>query len=357
MKGIKRIMLLSNYGKNHLFYKMNFIKSKPRLVAVNPTLSCNMRCKHCDIWKTSTDEKKKPEGQLTDDEWKAVVPELKRWLGSFHLTVSGGEPLLKKNTVIEIIKSASDNGILTRLMTNGWLADANTIKELGFAGLDVLTFSLDGLAPETHDFTRGTRGSHKRITSAIEYMKENKNRIKININTIIMESNLDEIPGLLEWASGRGVGVKFQALVNNLGRMHQDDSWPERSELWPRDSTKTTKAINKIISMKQRGYPVENSIKQLKAFSMYYKDPVKACGSFACESGRNIAINPNGNIKMCPRMKPIGNIKDWNSEGAWRSPGATKIRKDIKECEDLCKILNCNFDYGLRNNIKRAINM
>jgi MoaA/NifB/PqqE/SkfB family radical SAM enzyme len=107
----RKLRFVLNCGRKTLLCRMGLTEGMPWRVLLNITLSCNMRCKQCDSWKMKTDESQMPENQLTDDEWNTVVPKLKRWLGSFQLTFSGGEPLLKKDTVIGIIKSASDNGI------------------------------------------------------------------------------------------------------------------------------------------------------------------------------------------------------------------------------------------------------
>lgn len=331
-----------NRGINHVFHEWGLVEQKPWNIVINPTLSCNLRCKQCDFWRF-----KESSQELSLKEWRGIINDLREWLGCYCLNISGGEPLLKKETSLELIRFASEKNILTILFTNGWLLSKNTINRLEASGLYILKISADGYRSATHDFLRGRKGLRNRIFSAVDYIKENRIKIRTGLNFTIMEPNLDEIPDLMEWAISSNTFIMFQALSDNPGRKKHDTHWFKKSELWPKDTERAIESINGIISFKQRGYPVSNSLRQLDAFKMYYSNPTAAYNGIPCSADKNIIILHNGDMKICPRMGAVGNLKGNNPKSLWKSAESERIRGYIRDCNKPCKINNCNFRYGL----------
>lgn len=339
MNRFRELNFAYNQALNYSFNKMNLTKKKPWRTIARLTSSCNLKCMHCNVWKL-----KKCNTELDVNEWKGVIADIRNWLGCYCLTLTGGEPLLKKNMTTELIRFASEKGILTNLNINGWFLKEDLIEQLEISGLDSINISLDGFRAETHDCIRGKKGLHKRIFSAIKTMGENGIGIKTTVCTIIMEPNLDEILDLIKWTRYNGIYVFFSALNDNFGNTDYNPSWYKESELWPGENRNVLEIIDKIISMKQRGYPVTNSVKQLNAFKSYYRNPMKACNAFTCNAEQNFNIFPNGDVRYCAKTKPIGNLKVNDAKKIWYSKESELAKNNFRECNDFCKILNCNFD-------------
>ena len=124
-----------NFAKNEIFKKISYYFNlplvKPTNIAINITHRCNLKCKTCTFWRhKQTDE-------LSTDQWKRVFLDLKRWLGSFWLDISGGEPLLRRD-LFALTKFATSNHIKTRVITNGFLLNDFVINKLIESGLDSL---------------------------------------------------------------------------------------------------------------------------------------------------------------------------------------------------------------------------
>jgi MoaA/NifB/PqqE/SkfB family radical SAM enzyme len=325
----------------------NYLFNRPHQITIHPTLRCNLSCKHCVIprHKTCCNE------EMPADEWKGIIHDLRKWLGSYYVVISGGEPLLRRD-ITDLIKFASDNGIFVSMFTNGWLLKRKTINRLEGSGLGNLFISLDGFRAETNDSLRSRRGLHKRIFSAIEYIKANNIRTKVSVSTTIMEPNLEELADMIRWVKQTELSkISFNGLFMKNEEGHEKDSG-----LWPK--TKNTEAvINQIISMKKEGYPISNPTKQLMFFKIYYKDPQTACNALICNAGKNINIMPDGKIKVCFRMETIGNLRTEPAKRLWNSEKSRLLIKNIKRCSNYCKILNCNFDYGLKGNIEMFLNL
>ncbi len=58
----------------------------------------------------------------------------------------------------------------------------------------------------------------------------------------------------------------------------------------------------------------------------------------------NLFISSNGDVRICPNMDAIGNVKNQDIEDIWNNPKAQSIRDKIDKCTRSCKILNCNFN-------------
>jgi MoaA/NifB/PqqE/SkfB family radical SAM enzyme len=325
----------------------NYLFNRPHQVTTHPTFRCNLACRQCilPMNRTAINE------EIPTDEWKGIIHNLRRWLGSYYLVISGGEPLIRKDTK-DIIKFASDSGIFTSMFTNGWLLRRKTINNLEDSGLDNLFISLDGFRAETHDFLRRKKSLHKRIFSAIEYIRANEIRTRVSISTTIMQPNLEEIVDMIKWVKQSGLSrIAFNAFL-----MKNYKAPEKQNTLWPKKGTAES-VINQIMLMKKTGYPIGNPTKQLMFFKKYYRDPWAACLAMGCSAEKNINIMPDGRTKICFKMETIGNARTEPAKTFWNSEKSRAVRENIKRCENYCKILNCNFDYGLKGSIKKFLNL
>ena len=98
-------------------YDRTYLPAKPLDVICEISYICNLACPTCFRWTSKPDEH-----ELNTEEWKGVLTKLKAWLGTFNLTFTGGEPFLRKD-LLDILKFASGNGIITNVVSNGSLID------------------------------------------------------------------------------------------------------------------------------------------------------------------------------------------------------------------------------------------
>jgi len=112
------------------------------------TERCNARCIHCDIWKN-----RGKEDRPSLDQWRAVLTDLRNWLGPVHVVFSGGEALLNRDT-LELVSFGSSLGLFMELLSHGFWEDQAKIENLALARPSRVTISFDGIG-ETHDRVRG----------------------------------------------------------------------------------------------------------------------------------------------------------------------------------------------------------
>ncbi len=335
----------------------------PRRVLIDVTDRCFFRCVTCDKWQSRPGL-----NEMHTTEWLDALRRVFDWVGAYHLSISGGEPLWRDD-VCQIIAFARDHGLTTSMMTNGWLVDAQVARELLDAGLDNLTFSLNAFDPETHDRTRGVSGSHARVVAGIGHVQRARAdaaaRVTISLSTIIAGATATGLPDLVRWASQTGldaVGVQplmDVSLYRPYGERAQDSTARElhepgcaefyRSdrvaldELWSGDPQQIATAIEELIALKKRGYPVLNTVQQLRLIGAYLRDPASA-STVHCHAGvDDLLIDPYGDVRLCYRMEPIGNILAEPPAALWSSDAAGRARAKISACRMGCALLNCTY--------------
>jgi MoaA/NifB/PqqE/SkfB family radical SAM enzyme len=249
------------------------------------TMRCNARCGFCDYWKTD------PAAKAT--ELKSFV-DAARFFNPMMITYTGGEPTLRRD--LEDIVSAVDRAVKVQystLITHGGMLTPERAKSLWDAGIHQFNISLDYL-DERHDRARGIPGLTKKIFDTIPRMREmGVNSIKFN--TVIRDSNLDQLMPIVMRAKELRVSVNFSSYTDSkngtVDGLIQGDKIAELEEV-----------IKEMLAFKKRHRGIITS-------SDYYLEqiPRYARGEIRepCRSGiRTIHVDPTGHVKRCPDFKP-----------------------------------------------------
>ena len=167
------------------------------------TMGCNMRCKHCG----SSCDLPLPD-QLTTKEALELARDLAD-LGLEWITLSGGEPLIRKDWDL-IASEFSSHGVIPNIITNGWKLTRKTLERAKAAGIGTIACSLDGLQ-ESHDYMRKP-GSFERVVQGLRLMKGMD--VTCGVITTINRRNLPELTGLRELLAD--IGVRYWQLQIGL---------------------------------------------------------------------------------------------------------------------------------------------
>ncbi len=348
-----KIRLGSNRVYNSMLQKIS-IKTqrtfnKPTDITFDITTKCCLRCRMCDIWQTTGNGR----SELTFEQWRNILYDLHDWLGPFYAQFSGGEPFMKDG-FLELVKISHELGNYNKVVTNAFLLDEKLCDDVLSSDLDSVNISLDSLKAEVHDYVRNVKGAYKRAVSALEYLSENRDSMRLSISTIMLKQNLDELVDIVEWAQVKELDtVVFQPLEENFETKSHKKDWKERSEFWIDDLHKLDSVLDKLIQLKQTGAPIWNSVGQLNAIRDYCHNPEIMRYNFVCPVGyKNFSINAFGKVKFCFLMKPVGDYFDYDSaRDLWKSKAAENSRKAISACNKKC-LLNCHQSQPLLEKLK-----
>ena len=116
---------------------------------------------------------------------------------------SGGEPLLKKNTIIDLLKKINTSTIHVIILTNGLLLTESVIEEIVSNYLNItFQISIDSLRKTIHEQYRvGINTWDGALNAcAILYRKA----VRFEISTVLTKINFHEIEGLISFSCAMG---------------------------------------------------------------------------------------------------------------------------------------------------------
>lgn len=283
--------------------------------------SCNLDCVHCYCANTG-------ETIWTLEQSKELV-DLLYEQGTMDLEITGGECLANPD-FIEILNYINEKGFIVTILTNATLIDstiAETIASIKPRNVQVSIYSLD---EEVHDGITSVPGSLERSLHGIKVLTD-KN-VPIAIATPIMNSNINHVQSLREWAS----------------RMHYDINF----------SYKMSPSLSKEKSpLSQSVIPQENDATAFPDLFMYTNFNTKLnviANSFRrtkpgsnklCQAGfRNLSIDAYGNVSPCNSLRfSFGNLKESCFSDVWFSTAATQWRRITIEDYPTCATCDARY--------------
>ena len=299
---------------------------RPAYICAKMTMRCNSRCAHCNIWDMEYHEQ-----ELTTGQWFRILDQLRDWLGRFHMTFTGGEALLRDD-MPSILQHAVGLGIRVELLSNGIMLDEPLATRLAAIGIDRITISYDGVTSEVHDRFRGGDGYHAATRAAIVALNRHRRHatapLQILLKTVISANNLHEISGIAQWAEENDLNVQYQPIEQNYGEQ-PDPQWYKGNPLWITDLAALRTALDELHQVKTVGSAIVNNAADFERFYRYFEDPETLMTSIQAHSAKdgkgmctgmgNFVISSNGDVRMCFRMEPFGNIADTSPREVWRN--------------------------------------
>jgi len=126
------------------------------------TRRCDLHCQHCyEHFNTG------PEEVVPISRWKEVIRDVQA-AGTGVVVLSGGEPMLRYEGVLELLGAGNKELSDFHLHTSGQGVTPGRARELHRAGLIAGAVGLDDVDPVRHDTLRGSRGSHQQAVQALK---------------------------------------------------------------------------------------------------------------------------------------------------------------------------------------------
>lgn len=300
------------------------------------TYRCNLACPYCYVGKDRNKQ------ELTLDEWKKVIDQLPFYSIA---TLVGGEPLIRKDFIDILAYTSKKIMNKVHVVSNGILINDEIINAFIKHKLLLLSVSLDGFGAN-HDKNRGKDGIFDKIISNLENLKSKKKSQMIDIKTIVLENNLDDLPKLYKLCNDMGFEFfSISFLRNNNWKQNsvlQESFIPEFNANYP------IKPYFDMEHFKEVFQEIENIKGKTKIrFSPkfeYSSNPIEAIENFFSISEEtplseiykpctypynNMMINPEGFVYPCLSQK-IGNVKEKSLKELFNAPQYCCFRKNLK---------------------------
>jgi MoaA/NifB/PqqE/SkfB family radical SAM enzyme len=175
----------------------------PIIAHVIPIRRCNLACAYCNEYDDFSPHV--PTGEML-----RRIDRLAS-LGLSALTFSGGEPTLHPN-LDELIHRVRERGMLSGLITNGFLLNEDRIERFNRAGLDYLQISIDNVEPDEVSLK-----SLKTLDSRLVMLADHA-EFHVNINSVLGAGFKNSEDALA--VARRAVELK---LTGTVGVIHDGD--------------------------------------------------------------------------------------------------------------------------------------
>ncbi len=291
-----------------IFFKLH----TPTTATMSVTYRCQCKCVHCSAEYFKAREKE----ELTSEEFKRVIDGATN-LGVINFTLTGGEPMLRKD-LYEIIAHVDKSKAQAMMFTNGWYLSQENVDRLKEAGLYALNISIDHVDPEVHDQLRGLKNCYQRAFDGAE--RARRAGILTGISTYACANNIRD--GSLE---------KLLKLAQELG-FHEVTIF----DCMP--AGKFLKQTNKILTQEERGKLIELARKYVAmdhpmgAVAQSWINSPLGTGCFG--GYYQFYLTAYGDVNPCD-FNPIsfGNVRESSIEEIWtRLTSHGEYRKRRMEC-------------------------
>src|SRR5512143_4098184 len=187
--------------------KMEFV---PKWIAWEVTRRCNFNCVHCRSASTMNSF----DTAFTLDKAKKLIDDIASFATPV-IVLSGGEPLLRTD-VFDIAAYGTSKGLRMCMATNGSLVTEEVCQKMKSSGIKMVSMSLDGAIPETHDDFRRQPGAFAGVERAAALF--NKHGIEFLLNSSFTKRNQKEIPDVMRVAKKLGAKAWYMFMIVPTGR-------------------------------------------------------------------------------------------------------------------------------------------
>jgi len=181
------------------WFTITDFSQKPIFVCWEMTKSCLLKCRHC---RAKAITQSLP-GELSCEDGIALIDQVLDF-GKPHpaLLLTGGDPLMRPD-LQHLVTYAKDHGVYIALAASVTPnLDRDMIARLKKLGVDIMSISLDGALPSTHDRIRGITGTWHKTIETLRIAKELG--LRTQVNTTVMKSNLKELADIFHLAKMNG---------------------------------------------------------------------------------------------------------------------------------------------------------
>ena len=312
---------------------------------------CNYKCRYCEYWRQPNYR-----DDMSIDDWKKALLDLKDFIGHFHIEFSGGEPYLKKGFV-DLITFCGENGLKWGVTTNGAAFRNKNVADWTVAAKPFnINISIDSHDSKIHDYSRGIDGSLSDIVTGIGNVAHAKTRrgldFPIIVKAVVHKLNFRQLPELVEWVRDIGAtAVNLQPV-----EQHTDEA---KDEFWiaPDEFDDLIAVKDCLIAMKRAGAPILNTELLLNLWPNHFRREKAPREVMPCRVGmRNFFIGSDGRVEVCWNFPPIGNVRTQTAREIWYGKEGTLRRKETAACETLC-LFTCLSQKNLGDKIAMGMKL
>lgn len=260
------------------------------------TIECNQKCTKCSHWKYKDKAARLPP--------EKIVAALLSIPTAEELCIVGGEPLLFKEEIYEILHGIKNTSVRTVIITNGVPMDKEFIRIVSQYHIHIVV-SIDTMDNAFWNFVRGANSKEK-VLKNFEFANTVLTPAQLSIQSVLSKETAPHMASVADFAKSKNVYHSIQDYVAE----GFEGNWT----------------------------PLENK-------NAFIPDTEQQC--YAAE--RNLSIMQNGDVFTCFQQswikgceKPLGNLNSDTMSKILSSDYTRVVSDKMKTCNLPCKVLKCN---------------
>jgi pyrroloquinoline quinone biosynthesis protein E len=253
---------------------------RPYTLVAELSYRCPLRCVYCS---NPTERHVAAGPELSGEAWRDVLTEAES-LGVVQVHFSGGEPLLRSE-LEALVEHAHGVGLYSSLITSAIGLTRERLAELARRGLDHVQISIQGLT-EADAIQSAGRDALALKRQAMAWVRELG--LPLTINVVLHRHNIEQIPGLIDFAMQAGAERLELANTQYLGWALENRDW-----LLP-TAEQITLARTQALAAQER---LRGKLELLFVLPDYHTGTVRACMNGW--ANRYIVMSPDGLVLPC----------------------------------------------------------
>lgn len=248
-----------------------YIQSRVYDSSLRPVLSylytdwkCNIDCHYCFQYNNNNEEGMSYETATSAIDWLKSI-------GCRVIPLMGGEPLIRKDFILDVVRYATNQGFFVYLPTNGYLLTPDYIDKLGEAGIATINLAVDCVSPKV-----GLPKALLAIEPQFRYLikKQEKYGYLVFFNINITSKNMRDVKMLTEIAHDNHIATDYH--INEPPQQFIDISHYSRKGdnlyIRPDQFSEVDDLLDWIIEKNHKGYNMVNSIPHLRAMKEWIRN-------------------------------------------------------------------------------------
>jgi radical SAM protein with 4Fe4S-binding SPASM domain len=319
-----------------LMLRGRMLNSLPVPVSVDweVTKRCNQACVFC---YNRSQEQTERITEASTDQLRVIVDKLAD-AGVFHLTLSGGEPLVRSDLGVLLDRAAQRN-LIWSIVTNGVLLTPRRTEEFDRLNAHFRTFqvSMHGLSASSLEGIGIPQRNAEKVQANIRNLL--RRGFPVTVHSVLTPWNEDDVCDVYRWCSDAGVYAFIVSPLKYVGRARGLRANGRRLSY-----TDWVRFQNKLFLLREGIGGCKLMISARPKIRRAF--PERFSGNlvpFTCEAGsRTFLIKPDGATYPCPYMtldnfpdKPWenqysgGSILSQSVDDIWNGPGFTRFRREL----------------------------
>lgn len=268
---------------------------------------CNMRCAYCFTYDGSV-EGMTPEVARRSIDWL-------RTTGCRVVAIMGGEPLVRKDFVVDVVSYAVRRKFFVYLSTNGALVDASFVDRVGRAGVAAINVAVDVVDPKP-GLPKALSRVERNVGELIARHREHGFLVFLNVN--ITRDNLGDVKVLSDFALAHDIGVDYHVTEPPVVSQPHRPRFSDDMSIDGDHLAEAEELVDWLVGRYRRGQPMVNSLEHLLAMKRFMRGELEPWG---CRAGvSSSAIRTDGTLSPC--FGRYAASEDWGRIGAPRFDSA-----------------------------------